>query len=166
MFFILFLYYVTVGLAALQFNSPSVTLLNHYPHLFYVQFLLTTSSAHTIYSFTHWFYQWRGTHVFDDPFPNTRKATKVARETSAFCFVLFVCLFVYKGRTAFFEKRGSVVRNTPVDRGSITANPGLNFNSSFFFFYSKAFSRIIFSIIFRASNHQIVDRQNWTEFPF
>ena len=28
MFFILFLCYVTVGLAALQFNSPSVTLLN------------------------------------------------------------------------------------------------------------------------------------------
>ena len=58
-------------------------------------------------------------------------------------FFLFFCFF-YKGKTAFFEKRGSAVRNTPVGRGTITANPGLNFNSSFFFFYSKAFSRIIF----------------------
>ena len=32
MFFILFFCYVTVGLTALQFISPSVTLLNHYPH--------------------------------------------------------------------------------------------------------------------------------------
>ena len=35
-FFILFLCYVTVRLTALQFISLSVTLLNHYPHLFYV----------------------------------------------------------------------------------------------------------------------------------
>ena len=82
MYFILFLGYVTVGLTVLQFISPSGTLLNHYPHLFYVQFLLTTSPAHTPYSFTHWFYQWRGTHVFGNPFPNTRQATKVARETT------------------------------------------------------------------------------------
>ena len=81
----------------------------------------------------------RRTHVFGDPFPNTREATKVARETSVFfcfCFCFFVvffgfffCFFFYKGKTAFFEKRGSAVRNTPVDRGPITANPGLNFKS-------------------------------------
>ena len=48
-FFILFLGCVTVRLTALQFISLSVTLVNHYPH------------------------------VFGDPFPNTRQATKVAR---------------------------------------------------------------------------------------
>ena len=37
------------------------------------------------------------------------------------------------------------------------ANPRLNFSPGFFF--SKAFSRIIFSIFSRASNHQIVDKK-------
>ena len=72
---------------------------------------------------------------------------------------------------------GSVVR-TPV-----SANPGLNFNPGFFFFLtceprdffhlsqtespftgcffsSKALSQIIFSILFRVSNHQIVGNEN------
>ena len=53
----------------------------------------------------------------------------------------------------------------PVVRRPISANPGLNFNLGFFFF-SKAFSRIIFSILFRASNHQIVGKKNKTEFAF
>ena len=39
-------------------------------------------AAHTIYSFTNRFYHWRGNHVFGDPFPNTRQATKVVRETT------------------------------------------------------------------------------------
>ena len=46
-----------------------------------------------------------------------------------------------------------------VVRRPIKANPGLNFNLGFFFFCSKAFSRIIFSILFRASNHQIVGKR-------
>ena len=56
----------------------------------------------------------------------------------------------------------------PVVRRPITANPGLNFNLGFFVFCSKAFSRKIFSILFRASSHQIliVDRKNKTEFAF
>ena len=53
-----------------------------------------------------------------------------------------------------------------VVRRPINANPGLNFNLGFFFFCSKAFSRIIFSILFRASNHQIVGKKNKTEFAF
>ena len=36
---------------------------------------------------------------------------------------------------------------------------GLHFNLGFFSFCSKAFSRIIFSILFRASNHQIVGKK-------
>ena len=39
----------------------------------------------------------------------------------------------------------------------VSAKPGLNFNPSLFVFsFSKAFSPIIFSIIFRAFNYQIV----------
>ena len=158
MFFILFLCYVTVGLAALQFNSPSVTLLNiiltYFMFNFYLQNPPHTPSTPSPTESISVGGGGGGGHVFGDPFPNTRQATKVARETSVFfCFCFFgffwfFCFF-YKGKTAFFEKRGSAVRNTPVGRGTITANPGLNFNSSFFFFYSKAFSRIIFSIIFR-----------------
>ena len=41
----------------------------------------------------------------------------------------------------------------------VSANPGLNFNPGFFFFSSKAFSRKIFSILFRVFNHQIVEKR-------
>ena len=55
----------------------------------------------------------------------------------------------------------------PVVQIPISANPGLNFNwVSKFLFCSKAFSRIIFSILIRASNHQIVGKKNKTEFAF
>ena len=54
----------------------------------------------------------------------------------------------------------------PVVRRPISTNPGLNFNLGFFFFCSKAFYRIIFSILFRASNHQIAGKKNTTEAPF
>ena len=53
-----------------------------------------------------------------------------------------------------------------VIRRPINANPGLNFNLGFFFLCSKAFSPTIFSILFRASNHQIVGKKNKTEFAF
>ena len=36
----------------------------------------------------------------------------------------------------------------------------VKFNPGFFFLCSKAFSQIIFSVIFRASNHQLVDKKN------
>ena len=42
-------------------------------------------------------------------------------------------------------------------RLALTLKRGLNFNTGFFFFCSKAFSRIIFCILFRVSSHQIVD---------
>ena len=37
---------------------------------------------------------------------------------------------------------------------------GLALNMGFFFLCSKAFLRIIFCAIFRASNHQLVDKKN------
>ena len=42
----------------------------------------------------------------------------------------------------------------PIVRTRVSANPG------FFFFLSKALNRIIFSILFRVSNHQIVGKEN------
>ena len=47
----------------------------------------------------------------------------------------------------------------PVVRRPLTWR-GLKFTSGFLFFWSKAFSRIIFSTLFRASNYQIVDKKN------
>ena len=55
---------------------------------------------------------------------------------------------------------GSVVRSP------ISANSGLNFNPGSFFFWSTAFPRVVFSILFRVSYHQIVDEKNETEFAF
>ena len=43
--------------------------------------------------------------------------------------------------------------------GRLALNPGFKFNSGFFFLCSKAFSRVIFSAILRASNHQLVDKK-------
>ena len=48
----------------------------------------------------------------------------------------------------------------PVVRRPISAQPGVKFNPGFFFLCSEAFSRIIFSVIFKASNHQLVDQKN------
>ena len=48
----------------------------------------------------------------------------------------------------------------PVVLKSTSANPGLNFNLGFFFFSSKVLSCIIFYIVFRVSNHQIVGKEN------
>ena len=52
----------------------------------------------------------------------------------------------------------------PVARRSINTNPGWDFNPVFFL--SKAFSWIIFCILFRVSNCQIVGKKNSTEFAF
>ena len=54
----------------------------------------------------------------------------------------------------------------PVVQRPITANPRLNFNPDFFSFFSEAFSRIIFSILLRSSNHHIVDKKNLSEYAF
>ena len=54
----------------------------------------------------------------------------------------------------------------PVVRTPLSANPGLNFNPGLFFFLSKALPRIIFSIFFSISNHQIAGKENSTELAF
>ena len=54
----------------------------------------------------------------------------------------------------------------PVVRTPVSTNPGLNFNPAFFFLLSKALSRIIFGILFRVSNHQIVGIKNYLNLNF
>ena len=46
----------------------------------------------------------------------------------------------------------------------ISANPGLNFNSGFLTALLKSLFWIIFFILLKASNHQIVDKTNYNEF--
>ena len=58
----------------------------------------------------------------------------------------------------------SLFTQGPVVRTPVSAN--LGFNPGSFFLLSKALSGIIFSILFRVSNHQIVDKENLTEFAF
>ena len=53
-----------------------------------------------------------------------------------------------------------------VVRRPIIANPGLNFNSGFFFLCLKAFSRIIFPIPYIASNKQIAVQRNQNDFAY
>ena len=48
----------------------------------------------------------------------------------------------------------------PFVRRPISAKPGVKFNPGFSLLCSKALSRIIFSVIFRAFNHQLVDKKN------
>ena len=76
-----------------------------------------------------------------------------------------ICTKVYSPR--LLNQR---VRNLSLSQlensAKISANPGLNFNLGFFFFCSKVFSRIIFSILFRATNHQIEGKKNKSEFTF
>ena len=67
------------------------------------------------------------------------------------CFITLVSIL---GQCLCCIHQGRVVQ-TPV-----SANLGLNFNPGFFFFLSKALCRIIFSIIFKVSNHQILGQEN------
>ena len=47
-----------------------------------------------------------------------------------------------------------------------SAKPWLNFNPDLSFFCSKAFCRTIFSILFRVSSHQILDKKSSAKFSF
>ena len=49
--------------------------------------------------------------------------------------------------------------------GRLALNPGLS-NPGFFFFCSKQFSQLIFSVIVKKSDHQLVDKKKLSEFIF
>ena len=55
---------------------------------------------------------------------------------------------------------GPLTKLGPVVRKPISAEPGVKFKPGSFLLCLKAFSRIIFCAIFRASNHQLVDKKN------
>ena len=48
----------------------------------------------------------------------------------------------------------------PFVRRPISAKPGVKFNPGFSLLCSKALSRKIFSVIFRAFNYQLVDKKS------
>ena len=60
-------------------------------------------------------------------------------------------------KSGVFEKSPKILG--PVVRRLISANPGLNFNLGLFFFSSKAFSRTIFSILFRVANPKLLTKR-------
>ena len=64
------------------------------------------------------------------------------------------------------KKCNKTKQQGPVVRTLVSVNLGWNFNQGFFSFLSKAISLLIFSILFRVSNHQIVGKENQTEFAF
>ena len=64
------------------------------------------------------------------------------------------------------RRKNKQTSRAPVVRTQVSANLGLNFNLGLVFFLSKALSPIIFSILFKVSNHQIVGKENETEFAF
>ena len=70
---------------------------------------------------------------------------------------MYIFLILIK-HTVLFQFYGSNLG--PVVRTPVKFNPGLNFNVGFFIFLSKALSWIIFSILIRVSNHQIVGKEN------
>ena len=81
--------------------------------------------------------------------------------TTEFNLFLSVVYFSKLISCCKFDSQTSTFRHLgPVVQRPISANPGLNFNPGLFFFSSKAFSRTIFSILFRVANHQIVDKRN------
>ena len=100
------------------------------------QFQMSTGKERLIYEFEVDFkkyFIWRSNLVSNDDIISEKPVLKTSKD---------------------FRGLGAVVR-TPV-----SANPGLNFNPDFFFFLSSAHYRIIFSILFRVSNHQIVGKEN------
>ena len=67
-----------------------------------------------------------------------------------------------KPKTSSLQTIGMKRQNRlgPIVRRPISAYPGVKFIPGILFLCSKAFSRIIFSVILRASNHQLVDKKN------
>ena len=71
-------------------------------------------------------------------------------------------------RVSFFTRAHAnfALHQGPVVRTPVSANPGLILIRGSFSFYQKHSLRIIFSVLFRVSSHQIVGKENLTEFGF
>ena len=55
---------------------------------------------------------------------------------------------------------------SPVVQRPVSNNPGLRFNLSFFVSFCKSLFQTIFSILFWAFKHQIIDKKNYTKYSF
>ena len=97
--------------------------------------------------------------ILTSPPPPPRKK-KIDKQDFYSSFQTMVILNSPKTSLALWARRTELTNMGPVVRRPISANPGLNLNLGFFSFCSKAFSRIIFSILSRASSHQIVGKKN------
>ena len=71
-----------------------------------------------------------------------------------FCFFFYVLFSVFCAFFFLAKARKRRVVRVQLFEGRLALNPG------FFFCCSKAFSQIIFSVIFRASNRQLVHKKN------
>ena len=81
------------------------------------------------------------------------KSTKKNWFFAFFCGGTSLLIHHKLGKTNFrFNQKHTTLG--PVVRGPISDNPGLNFNPGL------AFPRVVFSILFRVSYHQIVDEKN------
>ena len=108
-------------------------------------------------------------------FRNTTACLPVKRRLRNECrnSILFYILYVTTIDSALVSPtsfHGETSSGVAKCLGPVITYPGLNFNPGSFFFLSKALSRIIFSILFRVSNHQIVGKENFknlkTKFAF
>ena len=80
---------------------------------------------------------------------------------TVYCYPLTLKLFIVRCHETKAIPRALIGANP-----GLNVNPGLNFNPGFFFFCSKDFPQIIFSILFGPSNNQTVDKENKTDFVF
>ena len=94
------------------------------------------------------------------PPPKKKKKKKIDKQDYYSSFHTMVILNSPKTSLALWARRTELTNMGAVVRRPISANPGLNLNLGFFSFCSKAFSRIIFSILSKASSHQIVGKKN------
>ena len=95
-------------------------------------------------------------------FNNEESTFSIIKVTMSVHLLINVAL-VFLKKTTKSQVRFSqcnVISLGPVVRTPVSANSGLNSNLGFFIFLSKALSRIIFSFLFRVSNHQIVGKEN------
>ena len=84
-------------------------------------------------------------------------------EGSCLLTTVSICLKSHKWSTSIFflqHQYNNIKRKAMRKREIITRAQLLNVNPGFFFFLSKALSRIIFSILLRVSSHQVVGKEN------
>ena len=91
----------------------------------------------------------------DDNFDLPLTEVHEVGEKGGILFQIFVFFLARLSRLLASNRNASATALDPVVRRRISTNlgQGLNFNPGFFFFCSKAYSRIFVSVRFKATNH-------------